>query len=154
MLWATARAVREERSKQRHALQDFSQVRVSLVKGKQGWRVGSVEALGNVFMAARSRSDRAAIKHVITLLRRYIHGEQSLRCVYEDVQAALVQPEEMLQLVFTYRLLYTLGYISPEKELLAVVSARRLPEATAALTPALVPKLTKAITQAAATSQL
>jgi len=56
MIWASARSVREERSKQRYALQDFSLIRVSLVKGKSGWRIGSVEATCNPFMEARSRS--------------------------------------------------------------------------------------------------
>ena len=37
MLYATARSVREERSKQRYALQDFSHITVTLVKGKGGW---------------------------------------------------------------------------------------------------------------------
>ncbi|MEX2341217.1 MAG: recombination protein O N-terminal domain-containing protein, partial [Candidatus Paceibacterota bacterium] len=49
MLWAAAKSVREERSRQRFALQDFSLIRASLIKGKSGWRIGSVESDRNYF---------------------------------------------------------------------------------------------------------
>ena len=38
MVLAAARSVREEKSRQRYALQEFALVRVSLIKGKSGWR--------------------------------------------------------------------------------------------------------------------
>ena len=47
MVWADARSVRLEKSKQRSALTDFSVVRISLVRGKAGWKIGSVIAQQN-----------------------------------------------------------------------------------------------------------
>lgn len=120
MLWASARSVREEKSKQRYALQDFSLIRVSLVKGKTGWRIGSVEAVGNPFMEARARSARASIAAVVKLLRRFVHGEEPHGVVYQDVVAILTRlasagtlQHQGLQDRFTLRLLYQLGYIAP-----------------------------------------
>lgn len=120
MLWATARSVREEKSKQRYALQDFSIIRVSLVKGKSGWRIGSVEAISNPFMEAGTRAARAGVSAVVKQLRRFLHGEESSQTIFKDTVLALscltqAEAEDIvdLQNQFTLRLLNTLGYIAP-----------------------------------------
>lgn len=120
MLWASARSVREEKSKQRYALQDFSIIRVSLVKGKSGWRIGSVEAVANPFMEARQRSCRAGVSAVVKLLRRFLHGEIAHPELYVDTVMVLsclasAEGEDVIDLQnqFTLRMLYTLGYIAP-----------------------------------------
>ncbi len=117
MLWASARSVREEKSKQRQALQEFSHVRVSLVRGKSGWRVGSVEAEGNYFLKARSRSERAFVQFVIRSLRRFLHGEEPVPSVYEDAKLILTVTERIKDFdraieLWQLRLCNQLGYIS------------------------------------------
>ena len=134
MLWATARSVREEKSKQRCALQDFSFIRVSLVKGRSGWRIGSVEAVSNPFMKASSRSERAYVSSILSLLRRYIHGEQQMHTVFSDVKAALMNDtfklnQDVAQSLFTARLLYVLGYISKNELTSPVLEAVDFEEA-------------------------
>lgn len=120
MLYASARSVREERSKQRFALQEFSYIRASLVRGKAGWRIGSVENEWNTFSVATTRAQRAAVLRVIKLLRQFMHGEESHPGVYEDTRTALTQitnpespatPGNVAQ-IFALRLLYALGYIA------------------------------------------
>ena len=129
MLFATARSVREEKSKQRYALQDFSRIRVSLVKGKSGWRIGSVEALGNPFLLATTRLQRALINFVFMQLRRYVHGEIVLASVYLDATEVLQKANTFEHLwskvgqVFLLRLLSELGYIAPESPWDALVEA-------------------------------
>ena len=159
MLWATAKSVREERSKQRYALQDFSFIRVSLVKGKSGWRIGSVEAVSNPFMKARSRSERAFIKNTVSLLRRYIHGEQRLPEVFVDVEQALSDALMQNDLdttfsLFSARLLYLLGYISKQGETAALLTAATLTEARQLYTPTQAAELTKIIDEAHRLSHL
>lgn len=118
MLYAAARSVREERSKQRYALQDFSFVRVSLVRGKAGWRIGSVANELNAFSAAPTREARAAIRAVVKLIRQFVHGEEAHPALYEDVRRALyalVQGENdpaYVRDVFSLRMLHKLGYIA------------------------------------------
>ena len=123
MLWASARSVREEKSKQRFALQDFSQIRVSLVKGKSGWRIGSVESIENAFMLADSQPARAGVASVVKLLRRLVHGEEEVRGAYVDTRDVLqhiprVGTDDITNLVehYTLRLLTTLGYIAHNKD--------------------------------------
>lgn len=160
MLWATAKSVREEKSKQRYALQDFSFIRVSLVKGRSGWRVGSVEAVGNPFLGARSRSERAYITGIISLLRRYIHGEQQMHELFDEVVLALKNPtvareeSEVTMQVFTLRLLYTLGYISKKTVLEPLISAPDLEKALAVFTKDHVAAVTTAIQHAHESSHL
>lgn len=120
MVWATARSVREEKSKQRYALQDFSIIRVSLVKGKASWRIGSVEAIGNPFLEASSREARAGLSVIVKALRRFIHGEVPYQVVYDDVVLcaaciAVADAEDIVRLQeqFMLRLLYQLGYVAP-----------------------------------------
>lgn len=159
MLFATARSVREERSKQRYALQDFGSVRVSLVKGKGGWRIGSVEAERNPFLEARSRSERAYITGIVALLRRYIHGEEALPSVFADVVAALdtsvlVHVPDYALTVFEARLLYVLGHLEPRREIKAVLEAPDLSEALTRYTDVLLASLKETIHQAHHQSQL
>lgn len=124
MLYAEAQSVREERSKQRYALQDFSIVRVSLVRGKGGWRIGSVEALENPFMEAASRAARASVVSCVKLVRRYVHGEEPVRDLYPLVRGALARLKaEPLphrtdaELRFAFSVLARLGYVPDEPAL-------------------------------------
>lgn len=119
MLWASARSVRMEKSKQRYALQDFSIIRASLVKGKGGWRIGSVEAVSNPFMEAGTRASRGGVHAIVKLLRRFVHGEESDAALYTDVVMALSclslsEADDVadIQDIFTFRLLNRLGYVA------------------------------------------
>ncbi len=138
MIWATARSVRMEKSKQRYALQDFSIIRVSLVQGKSGWRIGSVEAMQNPFLSAVSRTARGGVSVVLKAIRRYIHGEEMNRSIYTDAQQVLTilsttndtQKVTMYQHVFILRMLYTLGYITSIPELQTILIAPSVTEAS------------------------
>ena len=117
MLYATAKSVREERSKQRFALQDFSLIRVSLIKGKQGWKVGSVEAKTNYFTQADNRLARGSVVTVFKTLRRFIHGEESLPTLFDFCLLALeemnkVKDERLFwDLIVQLKILSELGYV-------------------------------------------
>jgi len=117
MLWASARSVRTEKSKQRYALQDFSVIRASLVRGKSGWRIGSVESLANPFMQCDNRQARAFVQLVVRSLRRFLHGEESAPTVFIDAKEALLlatadQNFDEIGNIYTLRLLEKLGYVS------------------------------------------
>lgn len=120
MLTATARSVREERSRQRYALQDLALVRVSLVSGKAGWRIGSIVPLAHPFLAATDRESRSVVLHLVRNLRRYVHGEVAYTRVFDDAVAVMSRTPEVatdtartLVDIFILRMLYDLGYIAP-----------------------------------------
>ncbi len=134
MLWATARSVRMEKSKQRCALQDFSIIRVSLIQGRSIWRIGSVEALSNPFLSAHNRLARESIYFVVKSLRRYVHGEGSVTRLFNDSAEALLffnknQNYEMTEIykqIFLFRLLSELGYIKISDNLRSLVTEKTL----------------------------
>lgn len=158
MLFGSVRSMREERSRQRYALQDFSLVRVSLVKGKAGWRVGSVTSLTNYYQSASDRESRGGVVAIIKLLRQFVHGEESHPALYRDTVAALeamsTAPEGVAphyRELYTYRLLYHLGYIAREAELTALLADDVWSDPAAVLIPK---KATAAVENAIRASHL
>ena len=121
MLYATARSVREERSRQRYALQECAEVRVSLVRGRSGWRIGSVIDIHHPVLAAANRQQRIAIVKLIRQIRRFLSGEEPAINVYDLLVDALgyIQASDTDELLLTYvtcvelRILYVLGYVAP-----------------------------------------
>jgi recombinational DNA repair protein (RecF pathway) len=162
MVWATARSVREERSRQRYALQDFSLIRVSLIKGKSGWRIGSTEALGNPFLDARGRLARGGITYLIKMLRRYVQGEQSMSTAFDDLAAALLAIRESddvfaitaWQNVVVTRLLYTLGYVALRPSIELLVTTEDVTDAVLVYEPALEGEIERLILHASTMSHL
>jgi recombinational DNA repair protein (RecF pathway) len=117
MLYADAKSVREERSRQRYALQDFSLARVSLVKGKGGWRIGSIQSEANFYHQANDKTSRGQVVSLVRLLRRFLRGEEAHESLFDFVVTGLrlittatpteVHVTEMIQL----RVLAELGYV-------------------------------------------
>lgn len=127
MLYATAKSVREERSKQRFALQEFSHVRATLIHGKTGWRVAGVEPIANLYTRAATREARALIRNVVVTLRRVVRGETPHEVLFDDVAAALSEPNvpvpKALEVALTLRMLDHLGYIAPDPRYAPLLSA-------------------------------
>ena len=121
MLWAAARSVREEKSRQRYALQEFSHLRVSLVRGRAGWRIGSAEAIRNYYTNLPSRDQRGAAAAILRFLRQYLQGDTPHPTLFMDAAAALAMVASNshsdcapITDLFRLRCLYQLGYIAPE----------------------------------------
>lgn len=160
MLYAAARSVREERSRQRYALQDFSVITVSLIKGKTGWRIGSVDTTENLFRNAVSRPARGSVVRILKLLRRFIQGEEPQPALYSEVIYALqylageaIMNRVLAEEIVEVRLLSALGYISKTTELTPVLSPS-LAEAFATVPDALLPLLQVTTTHAQSSSHL
>jgi DNA repair protein RecO len=124
MLYAEAKSVREERSRQRMSLQDFSYVRVSLVKGKSSWKIGSIESRQNFFLSATDKAARGSVVAITKFLRRFYGGEEAFPTLFDYFLKALTtvtQPvvtRSTVEHIIMVRLLRELGY----------VDARVLPE--------------------------
>jgi DNA repair protein RecO len=117
MLYADARSVRKENSKQRQALQDFSLIRVSLVKGKGGWKIGSVSETKNYYSNACDQAARGSVVKVIRLVRRFLAGEEMHHSLFDECITALEffstkhAERDCYEQVFIQRILAQLGYI-------------------------------------------
>lgn len=117
MLYADARSVRKESSKQRQALQDFSLIRVSLVKGKGGWKIGSVVERKNYYAHAADQAARGSVVKIVRLMRRFITGEEMHESLFDECISALeffsIKHTERAcyEQIFIQRVLAALGYI-------------------------------------------
>lgn len=121
MLYADAKSVREERSRQRYALQEFSLLRVSLVKGKRGWRVGSIEPIKNYYHEAVDKATRGSVVNICRLLRRFVKGEEADVKLFDYVIAALEElrmnhaRRSFVEVVVMVHILGFLGYVDVQK---------------------------------------
>ncbi len=119
MLYAYAKSVREERSKQRFALQEFSYIRATLVHGKSGWRVAGVEALENLYTSVPTREARSFLRGIVLLLRRLIQGENRHTELFDEVLEVLrkhrYESVGKGEQILTVRILGMLGYLSPQE---------------------------------------
>lgn len=117
MLYADARSVRKEASKQRQALQDFSRIKVSLIKGKGGWRIGSVTEIKNYYGQAVDQAARGSVVKVIRVVRRFLAGEEANVTLFDEYIEALeffatdCMQRLCYEQVFIQRVLSLLGYI-------------------------------------------
>jgi recombinational DNA repair protein (RecF pathway) len=156
MLYAEAKSVREERSRQRMSLQDFSYVRVSLVKGKSSWKIGSIEPRVNFFMHASDKAARGSVVALTKFLRRFYGQEEAVPHLFDYIRSALSRVSEPIEnrvvceLIIKARVLSELGYI--DRATLPLVVQEELAEVrddteAATLHSTLTPMLEKAISQ-------
>lgn len=132
MLYAAARSVRKESSRQRYSLQDFSLIRVSLVKGKTGWRVGSVMSVRNYFADAVDKSARGSVVKLFRLLRRFYSGEESAPALFDYFKDSLALVSEVsiqrgfVERVIESHILLELGYVDPKSVPAVVIDTKPL----------------------------
>lgn len=118
MVYARAGAVRSEKSKMRYALSHYSRCKVSLVRGKRGWRVAGAVSIHNIFSTIHGMT---ACARISSLALRLIHGEDKneyLFAALTEAREAFARGEEStvptIEIVCVARILYALGYISNE----------------------------------------
>ncbi len=120
MLYAASKSVREERSKQRYGLTEFSILTVSLIRGKAGWRITGVEPFMNVFTSLATREERAYVRNLVRFLKRMVRGEDANPELFDAVIEALIRTQEHTNLArgeqeTMHRACTLLGYL-PHKD--------------------------------------
>lgn len=115
---ATARGVRSERSKLRGILQDLSLVDVSLVRGKNYWRLTTATLDRSNAQELRAKKKHLeALARVSSLLENLIRGEEKHQDLFEILQTSIrelfTQTDVNGWEIFTVaNLLYHLGYLA------------------------------------------
>ncbi len=115
---ASAQSVRLDKSKLKGHLQDFCFVEISLVKGKDVWRITSVETLESGKFI-KDINKLVAIKNIFSLLLRLLHGEEKNEPLFYSIESFynfLLKNElsqdniKNLETITVLRILYHLGY--------------------------------------------
>jgi len=130
LIVATATSVREERSKLRLALQDFSLAELTLVRGKNIWRVTNAAHIDNVWSAFCNRKSEALIfARIFRLLRRLLAGEEKNEQLFLTVKEAFCflkshagKAVHEAEVVLVLRILFLLGYLAPRGEFESLLS--------------------------------
>ncbi|MEX0651934.1 MAG: DNA repair protein RecO [Candidatus Paceibacterota bacterium] len=123
---AVAQSVREERSKLRFSLQDFSLSEVSLVRGKEVWRLVGAQSEQNFHHELRGKvMERDVSIRLLSLLKRLLNGEEENKELFSVVMDALSficshtgNDEEVLknfECLVVLRILYNLGYLAKDE---------------------------------------
>lgn len=118
LIGASAQGVRHAKSKLRPQLGSLSHAKLTLVRGRQVWRLVGAEASGLLASVLSEASKHRAWARVAELARRLIRGEAADAKLYEDLLAGLTVLNELnseqiidWEAVLVLRLLNSLGYV-------------------------------------------
>lgn len=107
LIYATALGVRKEQSKLRGALEPLALANVSLVKGKDHWRLTSADSLSKIEFTK-------ALARPLSLLEQLVQGEAKNTELYDVVERAVLAyqvQDEMSEIRFVAQILFHLGYL-------------------------------------------
>ncbi len=111
MIGAIAQGIRLSKSKLRYHTQDFSFTNVSLVKGKEVWRLTGAHGI--------DENNKPNILHIkiLKLLRRLLYGEEKNEKLFEIVESLYKgnfdeEDYDDIECLIVLRVLDSLGYIS------------------------------------------
>jgi DNA repair protein RecO len=133
LLGAVAQSVRETRSKLRYHLQVYDHAEVSLVRGKEVWRVTGAQAGKLSKKIFEDREKRAMVARIFSLVKRLVPREEREDKIYDDIFQAInyldrdnVARQELdgLEILIVLRILRALGYLREEEKFSPLVSAQ------------------------------
>ncbi len=119
MVFASAQGVRKISSKLRYVLQDFSYVKIDLVRGKDFWRVTSASKTNLLEGLSKKPETFEIFSNIARLLKRLLAGEEANEALFADLLNGLSILEKAekkenyrnIEAVIVLRILSNLGYI-------------------------------------------
>lgn len=118
---AKAQNIRSSTSKLRFALQEYSFVNVSLVRGKDIWRITNAEPLYNLYFELREKNDVFMVcARMLSLVRRLVPEEGKEEkifndffslCAYAREESCSLSEIRIAEWLFIVRMLFVLGYV-------------------------------------------
>jgi len=131
LIRASAQGVRFLKSKLRHRLQEFNFLEVTLVRGKEYWRITNAGEEQNLFLDFKKQP--AVLKilaRVFNLLKRLLHGEEKNETLFAHLEETCryFQSREVslveavnVEYILVLRILHSLGYIGSSPDTLGFV---------------------------------
>ena len=107
LVQAIALGVRKEESKLRGALEPYVFSMVSLVRGKEYWRITSAESIKNI-------SPSQIVARPLALIEKFVQGEVAHPELFDAVWEAIFSPEsdkEIFEIRIVSQILFHLGYL-------------------------------------------
>lgn len=89
LIEATAQGVRKIESKNRYGLQDFSFSNISLVRGREVWRITNVSTVKNLFFDLEEKKEaRDSLIKIILFVQKLVHGEEKNKKLFDLILGA------------------------------------------------------------------
>lgn len=119
MIYASAQGIRKISSKLRFVLQDFSYVKIDLVRGKDFWRITSASKTNELENISKRKETLEVFANISQLLKRLLAGEESNEVLFADLLNGLFVLEKSetieeirnIEAIVVLRMLSNLGYI-------------------------------------------
>lgn len=130
---ASAQGLRYLKSKLRYSLTDFSYARVSLVRGREFWRVTTASKKADPSFDLTTPEAREVLFRIFALLRRLLQGEESHPELFEIVLHAFESLKHASMLsaieeVTVLRILFLLGYVQDDETIRLFIKTISLDE--------------------------
>ena len=125
MINASAQGIRKISSKLRFVLQDFSYVKVDLVRGKDFWRITSASKTNKLENIFKSSFNVEIFANIGRLLKRLLAGEYPNQILFADLLNGLyfleksknIDESQNIEIIIVLRVLNNLGYIGKNEML-------------------------------------
>lgn len=105
LIYATATGVRRAESKLRGSLEPLRISSISLVRGKEFWRITSAESLGPI-------SQSVSTLRPLSLLEKLVQGEEPHPELFDAIESMLLTSEDSdTEVSLASKILYHLGYL-------------------------------------------
>jgi DNA repair protein RecO (recombination protein O) len=119
MIHASAQGVRKMSSKLRFVLQDFSYVKIDLVRGKNLWKLTSASKTSKLEKISRRSETFLVFVNISKLLRRLLAGEEANKNLFYNLLNGLLVLERAetkedlrnTEAIIVLRILNDLGYL-------------------------------------------
>lgn len=126
LIKATAQSVRHLKSKLRYGLEDYSLAQISVVRGREVWRLTSAEKKNSLDHSDRNKNSERLLllSRIFALLLRLLHGEERNDLLFDyvkegmnflnDYDLEIKNKEEDLanfECIMALRILSALGYV-------------------------------------------
>ena len=131
MVYASAQGVRKMSSKLRFVLQDFSYVKLDLVRGKDFWRLTSASKTNKLENISKNLETLKVFVNISRLLKRLLAGEDANKFLFSDLLIGLNILEKYenqddlrnIEAIMVLRILNNLGYIGGNESLKNLVKS-------------------------------
>lgn len=128
LIIASAKSARVFSSKLRSALQEYSDVSLSCIKSKNGWKITNVVERGNYYFTLPDYSHKV-LAQIGQVVLKMIPGESPHKEIFETISSGFeflknVKEEELanFEAVIVLRMMKELGYVVPESKIEKYVS--------------------------------
>ncbi len=131
---ASAQSVRSHKSKLKGHLEKFSLIKISVVKGRDIWRITNTETIVQ-HAFTKDFEKLSVVKNIFSLLIRLLHGEEKNDVLFDSIESFYdflflneLSSDNLknLEVIVVLRILHALGYLKKSLELSSFIENNAL----------------------------